>query len=71
MELKQSLSTQFELKDLGLLSYFLRLEVSFDSACYYLSQAKYAIVLLSRASWIDNKTANTPLEANVKLSPTE
>ena len=36
-----------------------------------LSQAKYVTDLLSRAFLTDNKTANTPLKANVKLSPTE
>ena len=49
MELKQCLSTLFEMKDLGHLSYFLGLEVFFDSVGYYLSQAKYATDLLSRA----------------------
>ena len=70
-ELKQFLNEQFEMKDLGHLSYFLRLEVSSHHTVYYLSQAKYAIDLLTRANLTDNKTANTPLEANIKLSPTE
>lgn len=41
-ELKQFLNTQFEMKDLSHLSYFIVLEVSFDQMGYYLSQAKYA-----------------------------
>ena len=40
--LQQFLSQQFEMKDLGSLSYFLGLEVSSDQNGYYLSQAKYA-----------------------------
>ena len=57
------------MKDLGILSYFLGLEVisSFDG--YYLSQAKYAFDLLFKAGIIDNKTVSTPLEYNAKLTP--
>lgn len=47
------------MKDLGHLSYFLGLKVSFDGASYYLSQEKYIIDLLSCAGLLDNKTANT------------
>jgi hypothetical protein len=49
------LHQQFEMKDLGHLSYFLGLEVSSDSIGYYLSQAKYASDLLSRAGLTDTK----------------
>ena len=36
---------------------------------YYLSQAKYASDILSKASITDNKTVSTPLEYNAKLTP--
>ena len=57
------------MKDLGILSYYLGLEVisSFDG--YYFSQTKYNFDLLSKASIIDNKTVSTPLEYNAKLTP--
>lgn len=58
------------MKDLRHLSYFLWLEVSFDGASYYLSQAKYVANLLSKVGLSNNKTVITPLETNVKLSPT-
>jgi hypothetical protein len=45
--LQQFLSQQFEMNDLGSLSYFLGLEVSSDPNGYYLSQAKYASDLIS------------------------
>jgi hypothetical protein len=67
--LQQYLSQHFEMKDLGSLSYFLGLEVSQDSEGYYLSQAKYASDLLSRAGITDCKTELTPLEVNCKLTP--
>lgn len=71
LDLKNSLSEQFEMKDLGVLSYFLGLEVSLDKSGYYLTQAKYASDLLSRAGITDSKIASTPLEANVKFGPSD
>ena len=68
-DLKQSLSHHFEMKDLGRLNYFLGLEVLSDSAGYYLSQAKYASDILARAGLSDCKTAATPLETNLRLTP--
>ena len=57
------------MKDLGTLSYFLGLEVTSSSYGYYLSQAKYAYDLLSKAGITDNKTVSTPLKYNAKLTP--
>uniref|UniRef100_A0A2N9G3P5 Integrase catalytic domain-containing protein n=1 Tax=Fagus sylvatica TaxID=28930 RepID=A0A2N9G3P5_FAGSY len=70
-DLQKFLSQQFEMKDLGTLSYFLGLEVTSSSDGYYLSQAKYASDLLSKAGLTDSKTVSTPLELNVKLNPTD
>ena len=67
--LQHFLSQHFEVKDLGNLSYFLGLEVTSSSDGYYLSQAKYASDLLSKADITDNKTVSTPLEYNAKLTP--
>ena len=58
--LQQFLNQHFEMKDLGTLSYFLGLEVTSSSDGYYLSQAKYASDLLSKAGITDNKTVSTP-----------
>ncbi|XP_065618196.1 uncharacterized mitochondrial protein AtMg00810-like [Quercus suber] len=67
--LQHFLSQNFEMKDLGILSYFLGLEVTSSFDGYYLSQVKYAFDLLSKASITDNKTISTPLEYNAKLTP--
>ena len=67
--LQHFLSQHFEMKDLGTLSYFLRLEVTSSSDGYYLSQAKYVSDLLFKADITDNKTVSTPLEYNAKLTP--
>ncbi|GKV10110.1 hypothetical protein SLEP1_g21521 [Rubroshorea leprosula] len=60
-DLKQFLSHKFEMKDLGVLSYFLGLEVTSSNDGYLLSQTKYASDLISKAGLIDNKIASTPL----------
>ena len=69
-ELKDFLSQQFEMKDLGHLSYFLDLEVTHSTDGLYITQAKYASELLSRAGLIDSKTVDTPVELNAHLTPT-
>uniref|UniRef100_A0A2N9FPW0 Reverse transcriptase Ty1/copia-type domain-containing protein n=1 Tax=Fagus sylvatica TaxID=28930 RepID=A0A2N9FPW0_FAGSY len=70
-DLQKFLSQHFKMKDLGTLSYFLGLEVTSSSDGYYLSQAKYASDLLSKAGLTDSKTVPTPLELNVKLNTTD
>ena len=67
--LQRFLNQHFEMKDLGTFSYFLKLEVTSSSDGYYLSQAKYASDLLSKAGITDNKIVSTPLEYNAKLTP--
>ena len=46
-ELKDFLSQQFEMKDLGHLSYFLGIEITHSIDGLYITQAKYASKLLS------------------------
>ena len=69
-DLQKFLSQHFEMKDLGTLSYFLGLEITFSFEGYYLSQAKYAYDLLSKAGLTDSKTVSTLLQLNVKLTAT-
>ena len=68
-ELKDFLSQQFEMKDLGHLSYFLGLEITHSTDELYITQAKYAFKLLSRAGLTDSKTLDTPVELNAHLTP--
>ncbi|WKA10719.1 hypothetical protein VitviT2T_028279 [Vitis vinifera] len=68
-ELKDFLSQQFEMKDLGHLSYFLGLEITHSTDGLYITQAKYASNLLSQAGLIDSKTVDTPVELNAHLTP--
>ena len=53
-ELKDFLSQQFEMKDLGHLSYFLDLEITHSTDGLYITQVKYASKLLSRTELIDS-----------------
>uniref|UniRef100_A0A2N9EQA7 Reverse transcriptase Ty1/copia-type domain-containing protein n=1 Tax=Fagus sylvatica TaxID=28930 RepID=A0A2N9EQA7_FAGSY len=67
-DLQKFLCQQFEMKDLGILNYFLGLGVTSSSNGYYLSQVKYASDSLSMAGLTNSKTVSTPLELNVKLN---
>ena len=69
-ELKVFLSRQFEMKDLGHLSYFLGLEITHSTDGLYITQAKYASKLLSRARLTDSKIVDTLVELNAHLTPT-
>ena len=55
-ELKDFFSQQFEMKDLGHLNYFLGLKITHSTDGLYVTQAKYASDLLSRAGLTDIKT---------------
>ena len=69
-ELKDFLSQQFEMKDLGHLSYFLGLEITYSTDGLYITQVKYALELFSRAGLTDSKTVDIPVELNTHLTPT-
>ena len=58
------------MKDLGHLSYFLGLEITYSTDGLYITQVKYALELFSRAGLTDSKTADIPVELNTHLTPT-
>ena len=68
-ELKDFLSQQFEMKDLGLLNYFLGLEITHFIDELYITQTKYAFELLSWARLTNSKTVDTLVELNAHLTP--
>jgi hypothetical protein len=66
---KTRLSDQF-LSDLDPLRYFIGIEISMSEGLF-LSQEKYIQDLLDRASLTDHRTAETSMELNVHLTPTD
>lgn len=67
--LKHNLNKIFSLKDLGLLHYFLGIEVKYkDSGDIHLCQKKYIQDLLTRAHMDKAKPINTPMVTNLKLT---
>ncbi|KAH9686748.1 hypothetical protein KPL70_014488 [Citrus sinensis] len=57
----------FALKDLGVLSYFLGIEVLYDADCMYLSQRKYIRDLLPKVEMAECKGIDTPMSTGSKL----
>lgn len=60
-EFINSLSAYFPVKDLGLLHYFLGVEVHRKSLGLFLSQSKYIIDLLTRTNMHNSRRVNTPM----------
>lgn len=59
--------SEFAIKDLGQLNYFLGLEISHTSTGLFVGQAKYAHDILDRAKMLDSKHVATPLASGESL----
>ena len=64
---RKQMESMFEMNDLGLMCYFLGIEVSQVSNGIFISQKKYAIKLLKRFSLLGCKVVNTPTIQGLKL----
>lgn len=62
--LQKHLATEFEMKNLGGLKYFLGIEVARSSQGIFLSQRKYVLDLLSETGMLDCKPADRPMVQN-------
>ena len=58
----------FSMSDLGLLRYYLGLEVNQDGCCITITQTAYATKMLERAGMKDCYAVHAPMEARLKLS---
>ncbi|KAM0029928.1 putative RNA-directed DNA polymerase [Helianthus debilis subsp. tardiflorus] len=66
-KLKTNLFTEFEMKDLGRLKYFLGIEVLRSKHGIFICQKKYILDLLAEIGMIDCKPTDTPIMTNQKL----
>jgi hypothetical protein len=66
-ECKKRLAAKFEMKDLGLMHYFLGLEVWQSPERIFLNQGKYTVKILKRFDMLECKSMNTPMEMKLKL----
>jgi hypothetical protein len=64
---KKKLTAEFEMKELGLMHYFLGLEVWQSPKKIFLNQGKYAVEILKRFDMLEFKAMNTPIETKLKL----
>lgn len=67
-QMKDALKSEFEMTDLGLLHYFLGIEVYQEPGEIFISQQKYAKEILKAFGMDDCKPIATPMEVNAKLS---
>eukprot|EP00253_Pinus_taeda_P027302 PITA_27302 len=63
---KRELASKFEMKDLGLMHYFLALEVWQKPGEIFLSQRKYIVKLLESCGMVDFKSVTSLMELNFK-----
>ena len=64
---KKKLATEFEMKDLGLMHYFLGLEIWQSPEEIFLNQGKYVVEILKRFDMLECKSMATPMDTNLKL----
>jgi len=67
IRLKENLSKEFEVKDLGQLRYFLGIEIARNPKGLVLSQRKYVLDLLSETGMLGCRPVSTPIDLNHKL----
>jgi protein associated with RNAse G/E len=67
IECKRNIAPEFEMKDLGMMHYFLGLEVWQKSNEIFLSQGKYVVEILKRFKMMDCKSMPTLMVMNLKL----
>jgi len=66
-QLKEDLKREFEMTDLGALSYFLGLEFAYDRRGIIMHQRKYILEVLKKFNMMDCNPAATPAELSLKL----
>ena len=67
-DFKKSMMKEFDMTDMGLMHYFLGIEVVQSSAGVFISQKKYALEILDKFMLKDCNSVITPSEVGLKLS---
>ncbi|KAK2981149.1 hypothetical protein RJ640_013471 [Escallonia rubra] len=67
-EFKEEMAREFEMTDIGLMSYYLDIEVRQREDGIFISQEAYAKEILKRYGMVYCKPVKTPVECGVKLS---
>ena len=67
IDTKRKLDAEFEMKDLGMMHYFLGMEVWPNADGISLGQGKYAVEILKRFRMMESKAMATPMGSNLKL----
>ncbi|CAN1181640.1 Retrovirus-related Pol polyprotein from transposon TNT 1-94 [Linum perenne] len=70
-EVKRYLGTEFKVRDLGQLKYFLGLEVARSTKGISVCQRKYCLDILKDTGFLDSKPINTPVDMKTRLSRNE
>ncbi|RDX98017.1 hypothetical protein CR513_19133, partial [Mucuna pruriens] len=67
LTLIENMATQFEMKELGKLKYFLGIEVTYSKQGIFISQRKYVLNLLKETGKLGCKTLGVPIEQNHRI----
>ena len=67
VDTKKKLVVEFKMKDLGMMHYFLGMEVWQNGDGISLGQGKYEVDILKRFGMMDCKAMTTPMASNLKL----
>ena len=66
-DMKRKLAVEFKMKDLGMMHYFLGMEVWQSVDGIFLGQGKYVVEILKRFGMMYCKAITTPMASNLKL----
>jgi len=71
VQFKAEMKNKFSMSDLGLLSYYLGIEVKQGDAGIVISQGSYAVKILETAGMVTCNACDTPMEPRLKLYKTK
>ena len=71
VKLKEILMKEFVIKDLGVVRYFLGIEVARLCKYIFVSQCNYALDLLKETEMVGSKPAATPMDSSCKVGVIE